>query len=140
MTKQPVMMFSGFILTCCLLLLGANAWADVQWETIKKLQLAEKLLDADVSMDGQNLFILVPGKLMIYSLAESKKKQAIPVNESLDMLKISESTGSVVLLSTSKNTIEIIHLQFTPNFDFSGLPFRGSEKAPITICVFVDYG
>jgi hypothetical protein len=53
------------------------------------------------------LYILVEGKLIIYSLTEAKGKYTIPVNKSLDTLKISEANGSVVLLSTAENLIEI---------------------------------
>jgi hypothetical protein len=137
--ERPVMMVSVLVLTCCLLFPYTNACADVEWKVLKQLRIKEKLLDVDASLDGQNLYILVEGKLIIYSLTEGKGKYSIPVNKSLNMLKISEANRSIILLSTSESLVEIIQLQFIQQFDVSGLPFRGPDNAAVTICVFIDY-
>lgn len=141
MGKRPVIMLLVLVLVLTVYpsFQNSKAWADVQWKTLTHLRLNEKPLDVDVSLDGENLYILVEGKLIIYSLTEAKGKYTIPVNKSLDTLKISEANGSVVLLSTAENLIEIIQLQFIPQFDVSGLPFRGADKAPVIIVTFIDY-
>ena len=132
-------MFSVLLLACYLLFPYANAFAGIDWKILKQLRIKEKPLDVDVSLDGKNLFILAEGKLIIYSLAESKGKYSIPVNKSFDTLKVSEANRSVILLSTSESLIEIIQLQFIQKFDISGSPFLGSDSAPVTICAFIEY-
>ena len=139
MDKRPVMMVSVLALTVFVLFPQPNACADVEWKVLKQLRIKEKPLDVDVSLDGQRLYILAEGKLIIYSVTQAKGLYAIPVNKSLDRLKISEANESVILLSTSENVVEIIQLQFIPQFDLSGSPFMGSLNAPVTICAFIDY-
>ena len=132
-------MLSVLVSAYFLLLPPASGCADVEWKTLTQLRIKEKPLDVDVSLDGQNLYILVEGKLIIYSLTEEKSNYSIPINKSLDTLKISEANESIILLSTSEKLIEIIQLQFITQFELSGLPFRGPDKAPVTICAFIDY-
>jgi len=133
------MVLSVLVVAGCLMFSDMKAWADVEWKILKQLRIKEKPLDVDVSLDGQNLYILVEGKLIVYSLTESKGKYSIPINKSFNTLKISEANQAIILSSTSENLIEIIQLFFIQNFDLSGSPFQGRSDAPVTICAFIDY-
>lgn len=105
----------------------------------KKLKLKAPPLDISPSRDGKWIFILIPGKILVYSLTEDKVLKHIPVKEAFDKLMYSARDNSLILTSRSERILKIIQLEPVHEFDLSGLPFKGPEHAPITIAVFGDY-
>lgn len=57
------------------------AQADLEWRTIKDLDLKTTPLDVAPSADGQWLFILAPGEILVYSAQEGKVIDRIPVDK-----------------------------------------------------------
>ena len=115
------------------------ACAEVEWTTTKKMNLKAAPLDSAPSADGQRLFILTRGEILIYSIPQYKVMNRIPVDKSFDKLTISPKSNSLIITSSTKKTLEIIQLEFIQNIDISGLPVKGPKGAPVTIAVFSDY-
>lgn len=112
--------------------------ADVEATTIKQIDLSARPLDIATSADGQLLFVLIPGEILVYSIYEDKVNR-IPVDKAFDRLTYSARTNALVLASSSAKSIEIIQVELIHDIAVSGLPFKGPADAPVTIAVFGDY-
>jgi hypothetical protein len=113
--------------------------ADFEWTVTKHLKLEASPLDVAPSADGQWLFILAPGDILVYSVREDKVVKHIPVDKAFDRVIQSAGENTLILSSRSGQALEIIQLEPVYRFDLSGLPFKGLDHAPVTIAVFSDY-
>jgi hypothetical protein len=113
--------------------------ADLELTERKQLKLDVSPLDTATSADGQWLFILTPGEIIVYSAFEDKISKGIPIDKGFDRLTYSAKTNSLILSSRSEKAVKIIHLELIHQFDISGLPLKGPENAPVTVAVFGDY-
>jgi hypothetical protein len=113
--------------------------ADFEWAVTKQLKLEASPLDVVPSADGQWIFILAPGEILVYSVNEDKVVKHIPVDKAFDRVTQSASEDTLILSSRSGKALEILRLELVYKIDVSGLPFQGPERAPVTIAVFSDY-
>jgi hypothetical protein len=112
---------------------------DLEWTIKKQLDLKAPTLDVAQSMDGEWLFILTPGEVLVYSTPEDRVMNRIPLEKVFDRLIHFAWNNTLVLTSGSENTVKIIQLEEIHRFDMSGLPFEGPQGAPVTLVVFSDY-
>lgn len=136
---KTVRLLAIFILVSALLdgpCLGAS---EIDWTILKQLKLDEAPLDISASADGKWIYILTPGKVLVYSIPEDKVMNRVPVDPSFDALVYSATDNTLALTSQSGRSLEIIQLETINKFDNSGLAFRGPENAPVTVAVFSDY-
>jgi hypothetical protein len=115
------------------------AWADLSWTTLRELNLETEPQDVAVSEDGQSVFILVPGEILVYSVPGNTVEKKIPVDKGFDRIAYSPKLHAVVLTGSGSKAMKILKLQEIYQIDVSGLPFRGPENAPVTMAVFSDY-
>jgi hypothetical protein len=113
--------------------------ADLELTERKQLKLDVSPLDTATSADGQWLFILTPGEIIVYSAFEEKISKGIPIDKGFDSLTYSARDNTLILSSRSEKAVKIIQLELIHQFDISGLPFQGPENAPVTMAVFGDY-
>ena len=113
--------------------------ADLELTERKQIKLDVSPLDTATSADGQWLFILTPGEIIVYSAFEDKISKGIPIDKGFDRLTYSARDNTLILSSRSEKAIKIIQLELIHEFDISGLPFKGPENAPVTVAVFGDY-
>jgi hypothetical protein len=113
--------------------------ADLQLTERKQLTLDVSPLDIAASADGQWLFILTPGEIIVYSAFEDKISKGIPIDKGFDKLAYSARNNALILSSRSEKAVKIIQLELIQQFDNSGLPVQGPENAPVTVTVFGDY-
>ena len=116
-----------------------NAYGNIEIEAKKQLDLEEKPIDIAASVDGEKLFILLEGKVLIYSIVQGEILDSIPVAREFDRLSVPGKDNVIVLSSSSGKRVEIIRYKTLHKIDISGLPFKGTENAPVTIAVFSDY-
>lgn len=112
---------------------------EVEWQVQQQIELPDKPLDVVLSVDGEWLFVLLPGQILIHSIPYGKTVKLIPVEAHFDRLTHSPRDDSFILTSSSKKALEIVQYQPVYPIDISGLPFKGPEDAPITLAVFSDY-
>jgi hypothetical protein len=113
--------------------------AELEWKIIQSLDLKTTPLDIASSADGLWLFILTPGEILVFSSQEAKITEHIPVGAEFDRIT-SFPRGNVVIISSStKKALQIIHLETVYKIDVMGSPFKGPQDAPVTIVVFTDY-
>jgi len=119
--------------------LCGTALADLSWKTLRELNLEKEPLDVAASEDGQSVFILVPGEIVVYSVTASGVEKKIPVDKAFDRITYSPKLHALVLTGSGSKTLRILKLQDIHELDLSGSPFKGPENAPVTIAVFSDY-
>jgi hypothetical protein len=115
------------------------ARADLSWTTLKEFNLEGEPLDVASSADGQFLFVLVPGEIVVYSIPGNVIKRKIPVEESFDRITYTPGLHALVVTARGSKTLRVLKLQDIHELDFSGLPFKGPENAPVTVAVFSGY-
>lgn len=118
---------------------SAPLWAEVDLKTVRELDLKAKPLDVTPSADGNLLFVLTPGELLVYSLREGKITERVPVGKDFDRIAASPRGNLITLTSSTKNSLQIVLLEFSYPIDVKGLPFKGIENAPVVVAVFTDY-
>lgn len=116
-----------------------TALADLSWKTFKELNLEKEPLDVAASADGQSVFVLVPGEIVVYSLVGNEVEKKIPVDKAFDRITYSPKLHALVLTGSGSKILSILKLHDIYDLDLSGLPFKGPENAPVTIVVFSDY-
>lgn len=114
-------------------------YADVEWSLKKQFNLDVAPVDISTSLDGQWVYVLAPGEILIYSLADSRIVNRFPVEKGFDKLAFAAQDGFLILSSSTEKTLKIIQLETVNKFDFVNLSFKGYINAPVTIAVFSDY-
>ena len=139
MKKIAVVSFVIFFFVAMWISLPQHAQAGLEWSTLKKVNLKTKPLDVSLSEDGQLLFILTPGEILVYSVPEEKITNKIPVGKDFDRLSYSSKANALTVTSSTKKALEIILLEYVHEIETAGLPYKGPENAPVTMAVFTDY-
>jgi len=123
----------------CVISLGRPSFADIEWTEKKKLILEASPIDVTTSPDGKWAIILTPGELLVYSMPEDKIVNRMTVDKSFDKISYSEADGTVIISSSSGKLIRFIQMDVVHKFELEGMPFKGAEKASVTVVVFSDY-
>ena len=137
-TRLKVMIQQTMFLSALLLIPGVGH-ADVEWSVVKELDLKAQPLDVVSSPDGQQLYVLTPGEILVYSLAEGKETARVSVDKGFERLAVSPRDNSLILTSSKTSILKIIQLDFIQKIDVEGLYFKGPKDAAVTIAVFSDY-
>ena len=113
--------------------------AELEWTFRKQVPLTSAPLDNAVSADGKSLYILSAGEILVYSLAQNKTINTIPIESEYDRISVSPKGNSLIVTSSTAKSLKVIDLEYIYNIDISDLPLKGPADAPITIAVFSDY-
>ena len=116
-----------------------SASAELEWTFREQVPLTSAPLDNAVSADGQSLYILSAGEILVYSLTQNKIVNTIPIESEYDNIAVSPRGNSLIVTSSAGKSLKIIDLEFIYKIDISGLPLKGPADAPVTIAVFSDY-
>lgn len=124
-----------------LLALDPSSWADqgLEWTLLQQLKLPAEPLDVTVSLDGKWFFVLTQGQVLVFQAGAAEPMSRMDVGKEFDRLTYSPAHEALVLSSRSAKSMEVVRLEFIHDVTTEGLPFKGSEKAPVTIAVFDDY-
>ena len=119
--------------------LAGPAAAELEWTFRQQVPLTSAPLDNAVSADGELLYILSAGQILVYALNENKIVNTIPIENEYDSIAVSPKGNSLIVTSSAGKSLKVIDLEFIYNIDVSGLPLKGPADAPVTIAVFSDY-
>jgi len=119
--------------------LFSAASAEVDWKVISERTLTDEPLDLAMSQDGQIMFILLPGKVLLYSVQQNRATDNIPVDGSFDSITVYPGNNVFALSSSKTKALKVIAFEVSQDIDVSNHPFKGPENAPVTIAVFSDY-
>ena len=140
MKKIIVLAQASLLVALALLaLLPRMAEADLEWKVLRNVDLKTTPLDVAPSADGQRLFILTRGEILIYSLPEGRITDRIAVDIGFDRIISLPRADVLTVSSSTKKNMQVVMLESIYKIDTTGLPFRGPQGAPVTIAVFDDY-
>jgi hypothetical protein len=134
-----------FLLVLSLLLLAGWTFfpqfvqAEMEWKILKDLDLRTTPLDIAPSADGQWLFILTPGEILVYSMREGKVVERTPVDKDFDRIVSSPRADILSITSSREKTVRMISFTLIHRIDVTGLYPKGPPDAPVTVAVFTDY-
>ena len=134
-----IMFVLAVLVTVAWVSLPKIAQADVEWKVFRSLDLKATPLDVAPSPDGQRLFVLTPGEILVYSIPEGKITDHISVDKEFDRIVAIPRGDTLTISSGKKKTLQVIILETIYKIDVSGLPFKGPKDAPVTIAVYDDY-
>ena len=139
MRKQSIIIGTMLAIALLAFSVTSGSTAGIEWTISGQLGLKTPPLDVCSSADGKWLYILSAGEVAIYSFAEEKIVNRIPIDKAFDRMVYVKETNSLVATSRSDNKVQIIQLDVVYTFAYSGLPHKGPKDAPVTIAVFSDY-
>ena len=128
-----------FLVLVIWLLAPKFVYSEIDWTLKKQIDLNVEPLDIATSTDGKLIFVLAPGEVLVYSIAEGKIANRIPIDKDFDRVTYAGKNNVLILTSSSSKTLKIIQVDFLFDIALSGLPFKGPENAAVTIAVFNDY-
>jgi len=129
-------------LVLCFGLAVRSAWsaASVEWEILKSFSLDQKPVDTVISMDDRWLFVLTDkGKVLVYSNKDGTQVDTLDVGAHIDRIGVGSRDNTLYLMSSSKQTVDAVRLDFVHNIRTDGSPFMGPADAPVVIAVFTDF-
>jgi len=133
---------TGFFLSAVMSLFPGIASAqpiDIDWAPVGQIKLESPPLDVDSTADGELVFVLMPGKIVVYNGSANRQLNQIPVDQGYNRLTYSTETETLILTSSITNDLKVIHIDQVYKISVEGSPFLGPENAPVTIAVFDDY-
>lgn len=137
--KKAARKLSIFLIVISWVLVAQIVHADVDWTLIKQKNLAVQPLDIATSADGKLIFILAPGEILVYSIAEDKVTNRMPIDKDFDRLTYAGKNNVLILTSSFSKTLKIFQVDMIHEIALSGLSFKGPADAAVTIAVFDDY-
>jgi protein-disulfide isomerase len=139
MKKTPIMRRIALVIIVSLLYAPSVIPANLELTISGQLDLKAPPLDICASADGKWLYILSEGEILVYSFFDETVVNRIPIDKALDRMIYLQENNSLVVTSRSGNTLQIIQPEEVYTFYTSGLPYKGSERAPVTVAVFSSY-
>ena len=113
--------------------------ADVSWTTLREIDLDVKPLDVVPSPDGELIFVLAPGEVLVYSNTKNRVTTRIPVSKDFDRATYSARNNTLILTSSASKKLKILLMDRIFEIDISGLAFKGPSDAPVIVVSFDDY-
>jgi hypothetical protein len=123
-----------FILTAVL-----SAHAKVDLTSIGDIKLDVRPLDVAASADGKLVFLLAPGRLLVYSVSEKRTTESLVVDAAFDRISYSEESKLLILTGSTSKRLRIVRVEPIQEIDISGHPFKGPADAPVILALFDDY-
>jgi hypothetical protein len=139
MKRSTIFLVLAFLSVTGMTFFPQIAQAEIEWRIIKGLDIKDTPLDIAPSTDGQWLFILTPGKILVYSFQEGKIIDQVAIDKDFDRIASLPRPNMLTIASSMKKTLQVILLEFVHKIDVTGLPFKGPSDASVTVAVFTDY-
>jgi hypothetical protein len=114
------------------------AGADVELTAVRNISLDSKPLDIATTVDGKLVYLLMPGTIQVYNVVSDRVTRTIPVDGKFDRITVSLG-NTMVLSSSTDNTLQVLKVDLIQNIDISGRPYKGPAQAPVVIAIFEDY-
>lgn len=134
-------LFLCFGIIAALVVAAAPALAKTEWKLEREIELDEKPIDTAITADGKQAYILTKGNILIYSIAEGRITDAIPLEKKHNSISIAPKEGTILLTRGTlfSKSISVIEISQTFDLPIGTSPVIGKPDAPVTLTVFTDY-
>jgi protein-disulfide isomerase len=113
--------------------------SDIDWTPLGQIKLESPPLDVSTTADGELVFVLMPGKVVVYDRFANLRLNHIPVDQGYERLVYAAGSETLILTNGSTKELKIIHIDPVYKISVEDSPFMGPENAAVTIAVFDDY-
>jgi hypothetical protein len=137
--KTSLLIVSALIFSLILAANGLAATVGAEATRLKQLTTDKPPLDVETSTDGNLMFVLVPGEVLIYSDLGDRPINRIAVGKHFDSMTFAEKLDLLILSSKSNKKVEMVRIDLINEVSTDGSPYKGKADAPVTIAVFDDY-
>jgi protein-disulfide isomerase len=124
---------------CAMAAVAQTAEAKITFEPKNDIQLPESPKDIIFSRDGSTAFILGQKAIMIYSIAESKVTDTIPLAKPYAAIALSPDESTFYLTAKDSPQVGVIQYATINTIETGKSPVIGNPKAPVTVAAFLDY-
>ena len=134
--RLPAVVLAAFAIVC---MSAAGVTAKIEWAELKTVDLKEKPRDIAISKDGSTAYILGDGKILIYSSAQGKVTDTIPVKGNFSEITVSPKDDSLFLTDEKAKKLKVIQITKVHEIPVGNSPIIGEKNAPVTVYAFLDY-
>lgn len=113
--------------------------AALEWEMLKSLNTAARPVDVAVSADGKSVFVLTEDGVVSIYTGDAAPVEKINVGAAAERIALAPDGERLYVVNRAGKRIDVIQLDYVREISLSGAPFKGPEKAPVTIAVFSDF-
>jgi DNA-binding beta-propeller fold protein YncE len=117
----------------------APSAAEVQWELLNRLETETRPLDVAVSADGKSVFVLAEGGTVLIFAADGKLMDKLAVGPQAERIAVDPEGERLYVTHRQGKRVDVIQIDYIREINIAGAPFKGGEKAPVTIAVFSDF-
>jgi len=128
----------AFFLILALLCLPQFVHAGIEWKTLQEVKLVSQALDVTASFDGKLIFSLTPGAILVYSTADNRFTDRIPVDTRYTRIAYANEER-LILSAADPATLKVIKFNQVYDINIANRPFKGTADAKVTLVVFDDY-
>ena len=139
MKKQIRFLCTMLCALCAIIVSAPRAEAKVQVDLPKDIQLTETPKDITLSRDGSTAYILGQKSIMIYSVAEAKVTDSIPLTKAYSSIALSPDESAFFLTAQDAPQVTVIQFAVINNIEIGKSPVIGNVKAPVTVAAFLDF-
>lgn len=130
----------AFQLVLALLVASAGPCrAALEWEILKSLNTGARPVDVAVSADGKSVFVLTDDGVVSIYTGDGALTEKITVGSQAERIAVAPEGDRLYVAQRQGRRVDVIQLDYVRQINLTGAPFKGSEKAPVTIAVFSDF-
>ena len=127
-----------WIVAAVVLMLPSGLQAAFEYESILQADIEGPIVDVATNPAEDLVFVLTPGKILIYSTDYQAVLDRIPVDAGFDRIAF-QSDDRLVLTAKQPARLDIIRYSRIYDIDLKGRAVKGPSDASVTIVVFDDY-
>lgn len=130
----------AFQLVLALLVASAGPCrAALEWEILKSLNTGARPVDVAVSADGKSVFVLTDDGVVSIYTGDGALTEKITVGGQPERIAVAPEGDRLYVTQRQGRRVDVIQLDYVRQINLTGAPFKGGEKAPVTIVVFSDF-
>jgi protein-disulfide isomerase len=126
-------------MVCVICSKAGIAYAAIESEVTKTLNLEEKPLDIANSPDGTKAYILGNKCIYVYSVERGEITDKIAVTDDYSHMSVAPDGESLFLASTDGKKVSIIKISTVFDIEIGRSPVIGDKNASVRIVAFLDF-
>jgi DNA-binding beta-propeller fold protein YncE len=113
--------------------------AAVEWEILKSLNTDARPVDVAVSADGKSVFVLTDDATLLIFGSDGALTEKISLGYPAERIAVAPDGERIYVTPRQGKRVDVVRLDYVREINATGAPFKGREKAPVTIAVFTDF-